>query len=424
MREEPVPPPRRTAVLISGRGTNLEALLREKQAGKLPAADIALVFSNNPAAKGLDFARQHRVPTAAVDHRDYRKEREGHERAILEVLKQHRIEIVVLAGYMRILTPVLVGAFAGRMLNIHPSLLPAFPGVRAQEQAWEYGVRVSGCTVHFVNEEMDGGPVILQRTVPVHPGDGPDRLAARILREEHKALPLALDLLTRGRLRLRGRRVDILRGNSSYPLLERELPTCLPLLIATGNQNKAEEIEGMLEGLPLSVYTTGELSDEGPGEVREDAPDYEGNARLKAGAWQKASGKWTLADDSGLEVDALSGRPGVHSNRYAPTTEERNRKLLAELADVPEEKRTARFVCSVVLRGPRGKEHTARGTCEGRIAFEPSGEGGFGYDPVFLPDGYDGASLAALGAEIKNRISHRARAIEALRPALERICSP
>lgn len=421
MPDEPVPPPRRTAVLISGRGTNLESLLNEKRAGKLPATEFILVLSNNPGAKGLDIAREHGVPAIAIDHRGFRKDREGHERAILSVLQDHDVEFVVLAGYMRVLTPVLVGAYEGRMLNIHPSLLPAFPGVRGQEQALEYGVRVSGCTVHFVTEEMDGGPVIVQRTVPVLAGDDPDRLAARILREEHKALPLALDLLTRGRLRIRGRHVEILRGNSSYPLLERELPVSLPLLIATGNAHKAEEIGAMLAGLPLSIYTTEQIDTPGPGEVREDAPDYEGNARLKAIAWQEATGKWTLADDSGLEVDALDGRPGVQSSRYAATTEERNRKLLGELRDVPEEKRTARFVCSVVLRGPRGEEHTARGVLEGRIAFEPSGDGGFGYDPVFLPDGYGGESLASLGPEIKNRISHRARAIEATRPALERI---
>lgn len=421
-RPAAIPPPMRVAVLVSGRGSNLESLLRESALGKLPGAEFAVVVSNNPGAGGLDAARAHGIPAVTVNHRDFPKDRAGHERAILKVLEEHGAEAVVLAGYMRILTPVLVGAYPGRMINIHPSLLPAFPGVNAQAQALEYGVRVAGCTVHFVNEEMDAGPVILQRTVPVLPGDDADRLAARILREEHKALPFALDLLTRGRLRIRGRRVDILRGNSSNALLERELNTALPLLIATGNAHKAGEIEALLAGLPVSVYTTREMEGNGPGEVEEHAADYEGNARLKAAAWRDATGMWTLADDSGLEVDALGGRPGIHSNRYAPTTEARNGKLLAELRDVPEEMRTARFVCAVVLNGPKGEEVTFRATCEGRIAFEGSGSHGFGYDPVFLPEGFGGKSLAELGAEIKNRIGHRAKAIEGLRPALEKIC--
>lgn len=410
------------AVFVSGRGSNLQSLLKMKREGLLPHAEIRAVVSNNPGAPALELARAEGVAAIAVDHRSFRGDREGHEREILAQLAPHGIAFVILAGYMRLLTPVLLEAFKGRMINIHPSLLPAFPGIGAQGQALDYGVRVAGCTVHFVNEEMDGGPVIVQRPVPVLPGDTEEALAARILKQEHLALPLAVDLATRGRLRLRGRRVILLAGDGSFPELEKGLPAHQPILAATGNAHKVEEMGAILADTPVWLLGGREFAP--ATEPEEDAPDYLGNARIKAKAWLEHAGTWCLADDSGLEVDALDGRPGVHSSRYAPTSPERNRKLLGELEGVAEEKRTARFVCTVVLAGPAGQVLHATGTCEGRIAFEARGGQGFGYDPVFIPDGFEGRHLAELSAEEKNAISHRGRALEALKPRLRKLFSP
>ncbi|MEQ8818959.1 MAG: RdgB/HAM1 family non-canonical purine NTP pyrophosphatase [Sumerlaeia bacterium] len=190
------------------------------------------------------------------------------------------------------------------------------------------------------------------------------------------------------------------------------------LLIATGNAHKVDEIQTILHGLTVDWKTTRDVSglDEEP---EESAPDFAGNALIKARAWANATGLWTIADDSGIVVDALDGRPGVKSARYAPTTEERNAKLLKELDGVPMERRTARFLCVAALVGPDGQEETAEGLCEGRIAFHPAGEGGFGYDPLFLPDGTIDKHLAELTAEEKHAISHRGRAFRALRPKIE-----
>jgi phosphoribosylglycinamide formyltransferase 1 len=409
----------RVAVLASGRGSNLEALLGAKVAGKLPHADFRLVLSNQPNAGALGIATSHGIPTAVVDHRAFRGDRQAHEKAIIDVLEQHHIELVVLAGYMRILTPVLLEAFAGRMINIHPSLLPSFPGVDAQGQALNYGVKIAGCTVHFVNEKTDGGPIILQRSVPVLPGDTHDQLAERILVEEHKALPLALDLLTRGRLRIVGRQVMILKGVGSFPELEESLPLHHPVIAATGNAHKVDEMSAILADTAVALIRGRELC--ALTEPEENAPDYLGNARLKALTWQRFSGIWALADDSGLEVDAMGGRPGVHSSRYAKTNEQRISRMLLELDGVPPERRRARFACTVVLCGPNGEEHHATGTCEGMIANEPKGDGGFGYDPIFIPDGFGGRHLAELSAEEKNQISHRGRALQALKPTLNKL---
>ncbi len=181
----------RVGVLISGRGSNMVALLKAAAAPDYPAT-IAVVLSNDPAAPGLDLARAHGVPALAVDHRAYRRDRQAHEQAHDHILREHRVELVCLAGYMRLLTPFFVGAWQGRMLNIHPSLLPAFPGLHTHARALALGVKLHGCTVHQVTEVMDQGPIIAQAAVPVLPGDTPDSLAARVLAQEHVLYPLAL----------------------------------------------------------------------------------------------------------------------------------------------------------------------------------------------------------------------------------------
>ncbi len=406
-------------ILVSGRGSNMKAVLEAKVLGKLPLAEIRAVISNNPDAPALATARAHGVATVAIDHRQFLKDRAAHELAIIAELDRHGVDFVVLAGYMRVLTPTMVEHYAGRMINIHPSLLPAFPGVDAQSQAFDYGVRVSGCTVHFVTSEMDGGPIILQRTVPVLPQDDAHSLAERILVEEHRALPLAIDLYSRGRLRLAGRKVFVLPGRSSFPELDADIHPAHPVLLATGNMHKVGEMKAILNGLPLALLTTGSYP--GHAEPEENGASFQANAEIKARYWQGVSGIWTLADDSGLEVDALGGRPGLHSSRYAPTAAERNAKLLGELAGLPPSKRRARFVATVVLRGPDGREFCESGTCEGQIGFDPIGDHGFGYDPIFIPDGFDGKHLAELPDEVKNRISHRSRALDKLRPILQHL---
>jgi formyltetrahydrofolate-dependent phosphoribosylglycinamide formyltransferase len=182
---------RRTAVLISGRGSNLAALLAAAREPDYPA-EIALVVSNRPEAPGLGHAAAARVPSVVMDHRRYGADRAAHEAAVDAVLRQARIELVCLAGYMRLLTPFLVEAWAGRMLNIHPSLLPAFPGLNTHARALAAGVKLHGCTVHLVTEAIDDGPILAQAAVPVLPDDRDDTLAARVLVQEHIIYPLAL----------------------------------------------------------------------------------------------------------------------------------------------------------------------------------------------------------------------------------------
>ncbi|MBV8855974.1 MAG: phosphoribosylglycinamide formyltransferase [Acidobacteria bacterium] len=173
--------------------------------GRVPGARIRIVLSDRPRAAGLEAARERGIETAVVERRG--RTREEHEREIIEALQGRGVELVCLAGYMRLLSPCFVGEFRGRLLNIHPSLLPAFPGLDAQRQAVEHGVRVSGCTVHFVDETLDGGPIVTQRAVPVLDTDTPDDLAARILVEEHKAYAEALALVCSGAYEIHGRRV-------------------------------------------------------------------------------------------------------------------------------------------------------------------------------------------------------------------------
>ncbi len=196
---------RRVGILISGRGSNMTALADAVAAGSVPGARIQLVLSDKPQAAGLEAARERGIETAVVERRG--RTREEHEREIIGELKGRGVELVCLAGYMRLLSPCFVGEFRGRILNIHPSLLPAFPGLDAQRQAVEHGVKFSGCTVHFVDETLDGGPIVTQRVVPVLDSDTPDTLAARILAEEHKAYPEAVALVASGNYEVVGRRV-------------------------------------------------------------------------------------------------------------------------------------------------------------------------------------------------------------------------
>jgi phosphoribosylglycinamide formyltransferase-1 len=184
---------RRVGILISGRGSNMEALLRAAQAPDYPA-EIALVLSNRPDAAGIAIAAAAGVPTAVIDHRPFRGDRAAHEAAIAAALDQAGAEIICLAGYMRLLTPFLVQRYAGHMLNIHPSLLPAFPGLDTHARALAAGTKLHGCTVHLVTEGMDEGPILAQAAVPVLPGDTADSLAARVLVQEHATYALALRL--------------------------------------------------------------------------------------------------------------------------------------------------------------------------------------------------------------------------------------
>jgi phosphoribosylglycinamide formyltransferase 1 len=196
----------RLAVLLSGRGSNFLALHAAAERGELPA-EIALVVSNEAEAPGLARARELGLPTACVPHRGAGG-RAAHEARVLEALGQSGVEWVCLAGYMRLLSPDFVARYPARIVNIHPSLLPAFPGLEAQRQALEYGVRISGCTVHLVDADLDNGPIVDQRAVPVLPGDSPADLAHRILEQEHELYPAALERLLTESWQVEGRRVS------------------------------------------------------------------------------------------------------------------------------------------------------------------------------------------------------------------------
>ena len=199
---------KRVAVLISGRGSNMASLVEAANERSYPA-QIALVVSNNPQAPGLTQAAAHEIPAAVIDHRPYGKNRAAFERALEAVLEEHRIELVCLAGFMRLLTPDFVLQWQGRMLNIHPALLPSFPGLDAHGQALKAGVKISGATVHFVAPEADAGPIVAQAAVPVRDDDTAETLAARVLEVEHHIYPLALRLLAEGRVKLIGNRCHI-----------------------------------------------------------------------------------------------------------------------------------------------------------------------------------------------------------------------
>ena len=194
----------RIAVLISGRGSNLQALIDAQTSGQL-GATIALVVSNRPDAGGLTKAEDAGIPTRVVNHKDF-ADRPSFERALVDVLRRADVRLVCLAGFMRLLGPTFLDAFPQRILNIHPSLLPAFPGTDGARQAWEHGVKVAGATVHLVTADLDGGPIVRQAAVPVHDDDTPDTLAARILLEEHRIYAEAVRDVLRGNWTIDGRR--------------------------------------------------------------------------------------------------------------------------------------------------------------------------------------------------------------------------
>jgi phosphoribosylglycinamide formyltransferase-1 len=194
---------KRIAILVSGRGSNMQAILD----ARLPV-EIAAVVSNNPGAKALDLARARGLPTATVNHRDY-ADRAAFDSALAENLAGFRLDLVVLAGFMRILTEPFLARFGGRVLNIHPSLLPAFPGTDTHRRALDAGVRLHGCTVHFVTPALDHGPIVIQAAVPVLPDDDEPKLAARVLEQEHRIYPLAVRWFAEGKLTIDGGRVRV-----------------------------------------------------------------------------------------------------------------------------------------------------------------------------------------------------------------------
>jgi len=202
-----MPDKTKVGILISGRGSNMVSLLQGMRDGTIHG-EPALVFSNVPDAPGLAKAAELGVPTEALSHKGL-KPRSKHEERVIEILHRYDVELVCLAGYMRLLSPLLVGEFRNRIFNIHPALLPAFPGLHVQQQAIDYGVKISGCTVHVVDEECDHGPIIVQAAVPVLDDDTDETLSARILKEEHRVYSEAVALYCAGRLKIEGRRVRI-----------------------------------------------------------------------------------------------------------------------------------------------------------------------------------------------------------------------
>jgi len=198
-------------ILVSGRGSNLEAILRSIEKGIVKNARVAVVVSNDPSARALRVARRHGIKAVALEGAGDSRDVYGDK--LSEVLQRNGVEpgkgLVLLAGFMKILSQSFVDLYEGRMMNIHPALLPAFPGLRAQKQALTHGVKVAGCTVHFVVPEVDAGPIILQKAVPVRDDDDEDSLSARILRQEHRLYPLAVKLFAEGRLRIDGRIVRL-----------------------------------------------------------------------------------------------------------------------------------------------------------------------------------------------------------------------
>ena len=195
----------RIGVLLSGRGSNFEALAGSIAAGRIPGAEIVLVISNREDALGLECAAARGIPTRVIPSKGL--QREAYDRLVVSELQRARVELVCLAGFMRLLSPYFVASFPQRILNIHPSLLPSFPGLEAQRQALEYGVKFSGCTVHLVDENLDAGPILAQAIVPVRDDDTDETLSARILAEEHRLYTEAVRLILSGRYRIEGRRV-------------------------------------------------------------------------------------------------------------------------------------------------------------------------------------------------------------------------
>ena len=200
-------PKLKLGVLVSGSGSNLQAIIDNIESGNLPC-EIAVVISDKPDAFGLKRAGKHCIATVVIEPKGFQN-REAFDAELVRILKDHNVGLVVLAGFMRVVTKVLINAFPMKTMNIHPSLLPSFPGLHVQKKAIEYGAKFSGCTVHFVDEGMDTGPIIIQAVVPVHDDDTEDALAARILKEEHTIYPYAVKLFVEGRLEVKGRRVIV-----------------------------------------------------------------------------------------------------------------------------------------------------------------------------------------------------------------------
>jgi len=196
---------KRIGVLLSGRGSNFEALADGVSAGRIPGAEIAIVLSNREGAPGIARARVRGIPTRVIPSKGL--EREPYDRQVVAALREANVDLICLAGYMRLLSPFFVTAFPQRILNIHPSLLPAFPGLESQKQALDYGVKFAGCTVHFVDENLDAGPIVLQAIVPVEDNDTEDSLSARILQEEHRIYSEAVKIVLEGQFKIAGRRV-------------------------------------------------------------------------------------------------------------------------------------------------------------------------------------------------------------------------
>lgn len=213
---KPVP----IGVLISGSGTNLQAIIEAIAAKKLDA-NIEVVLSNKADAYGLARAQNHGIRTEVLDHKAFAS-REAYDQAVVDLLRGRGVELVVLAGFMRLLSPVFIKAYSNRIMNIHPALLPSFPGLHVQKKALDHGVRFTGCTVHFVNEDCDEGPIIIQAAVPVFPDESEEQLAARILKQEHRIYPRAIQLYAEGRLHVVGRRVlvDRLAKDESQALIQ------------------------------------------------------------------------------------------------------------------------------------------------------------------------------------------------------------
>ena len=196
---------KRIGVLLSGRGSNFEALAESVASGRIPGAEIAIVISNRDGAPGIERAKSRGIAARAIPSKGL--EREVYDRQVVEVLNEQKVDLVCLAGYMRLLSPYFVASFPNRILNVHPSLLPSFPGLESQRQALEYGVKFAGCTVHFVDENLDAGPIVLQAVVPIEDDDTADVLSARILQQEHRIYSEAVRIVLEGRYKIEGRRV-------------------------------------------------------------------------------------------------------------------------------------------------------------------------------------------------------------------------
>jgi phosphoribosylglycinamide formyltransferase-1 len=204
----------RIAVLVSGRGSNLQAILDNIEKGLL-SSELVVVISDQADAYALERARKHNIPAVLVSPKGFKDKREEYDTLLVKELRERNVDLVCLAGFMRIITPVLIRAFPNRILNIHPSLLPAFPGLHVQKKALDHGAKFSGCTVHFVDEGMDTGPIIVQAVVPILDSDTEDSLSERILKQEHKIYSRAIQLFSEGRLQIEGRRVLVSGGGNA-----------------------------------------------------------------------------------------------------------------------------------------------------------------------------------------------------------------